>query len=141
MCWKSHVSSLCNKISKVCDVFYKLRYYVPLCALRIVYFSLVQAYLQYSLINWERANKSTITPLEKSQNKIIRIGLFCHKRTAIENLFAKFHTLKLTDLYKLECAKFMYKFKNGLLPTSFNKYFTNLKSIYSYNTRYKKKIK
>ena len=139
--WRFHVSSLCNKISKVCGVFYKLRYYVPLCTLRIVYFSLVQSYLQYSLINWGRANKSTISPLEKLQKKIIRISLFYHKRNAIGNLFAKFHVLKLTDLYKLECAKFMYKFENGLLPISFNNYFTNLKSIHPYNTRYKVKSK
>ena len=45
--WKSHASSLCNKILKVCGVFYKLRYYVALCTLRIVYFSLVQSYSQY----------------------------------------------------------------------------------------------
>ena len=56
-------------------------------------------------------------------------------------IFAKFHVLKLTDLYKLERAKFMYKFENGLLPISFNNYFTNLKSIHSYNTRYKVKSK
>ena len=93
------------------------------------------------LINWGCANKSTINPLEKLQNKIIRISLFCHKRTAIGNLFAKFHVLKLTDLYKLECAKFTYKFENGLLPISFNNYFTNLKSIHAYNTRYKVKSK
>ena len=67
--------------------------------------------------------------------------MFYHKRNAIGNLFAKFHVLKLTDLYKLECAKFMYKFENGLLPISFNNYFTNLKSIHPYNTRYKVKSK
>ena len=106
-----------------------------------MYFSLVQSYLQYSLINWGRANKSTINPLEKLQNKIIRISLFCHKRTAIGNLFAKFFVLKLIDLYKLECTKFMYKFENGLLPISFSNCFTNLKSILSYNTRYKEKSK
>ena len=78
-----------------------------------MYFSLVQSYLQYSLINWGRANKSTISPLEKLQKKSIRISLFYHKRNPIENLFAKFHVLKLIDLYKLECAKFMYKFENS----------------------------
>ena len=119
-------------------VFYKLRYYVPLCTLRVLYFSLVQFYLQYSLINWGRAHKSTINTLEKLQNKIIRISLFGHKRAAIENLFSKFYVLKISDLYKLECAKFMYKFENGLLPIAFNNYFTYINSIHSYNTQYKK---
>ena len=35
----------------------------------------------------------------------------------------------------------MYKFENGLLPISFNNYFTNLESIHLYNTRYKAKSK
>ena len=76
--WKHHISDLCNKISKVCGVFYKLRYYVPLCTLRVVYFSLVQSYLQYSLINWGRAHKSTINSLEKLLDNVIRISLFYH---------------------------------------------------------------
>ena len=49
--WKAHVSNLCSKLSRVCGFFYKLRHYVPLNTLRIVYFSLVQSHLQYSLIN------------------------------------------------------------------------------------------
>ena len=54
--WKAHVSGLCSKLSRVCGVFYKLQQYVPLNTIRIVYFSLVQSHLQYSLINWGRAN-------------------------------------------------------------------------------------
>ena len=70
--WKAHVSSLCNKLSKICGVFYKLNF-VPFRCLRTVYFSLVQLHLQYSLINWGRANNSTLHPLQIIQNKIIRV--------------------------------------------------------------------
>ena len=67
--------------------------------------------------------------------------MFGHKRAAIEHPFSKFYVLKISDLYKLECAKFMYKFENGLLPIAFNNYFTYVNSIHSYNTRYKKTSK
>ena len=117
--WKAHVHGLCSKLSRVCGIFYKLRHYIPQNTLRIVYFSLVQSHLQYSLNNWERANKVTLHPLEIMQNKIIRASLFCHKRTLIENLYVKFYVLKLSDLIKLEYVKFMYQFENNLLPVFF----------------------
>ena len=136
--WKAHISSLCSKLSKICGVFYKLRYFVPFHCLRTVYFSLVQSHLQYSLINWGRANNSTLHPLQIIQNKIIRVCLFGHKRTLIDNLYTKFQVLKLSDLSKLEYAKFMYKFENNSLPIFFNNYFTQLDSIHSYNSCQKK---
>ena len=139
--WKAHVTGLCSKLSRVCGIFYKLRHYVPLNTLRIVYFSLVQSHLQYSLINWGRANNVTLHPLEIMQNKIIRASLFCHKRTLIGNLYVNFHVLKLSDLIKLEYVKFMYWFENNLLPVSFKKYFTNLDCIHAYDTHSKQKSK
>ena len=36
--WKAHVSGLCNKLSRVSGVFYKLRHYVPLNTLRLCIF-------------------------------------------------------------------------------------------------------
>ena len=141
--WKAHVSGLCSKLSRVCGIFYKLRHYVPqnTMYLRIVYFSLVQSHLQYSLINWGRANNVTLYPLKIMQNKIIRVGLFCHKRTLIGNLYVNFHVLKLSDLIKLEYVKFMYRFENNLLSVSFKKYFTNLDCIHAYDTCSKQKSK
>ena len=141
--WKAHVSNLCSKLSRVYGIFYKLRHYVPLNTLRIVYFSLVQSHLQYSLINWGKANNVTLHRLEIMQNKIIRASLFCHKRTLIGNLYVNFHVLKLSDLIKLhvEYVKFMYQFENNLLPVSFKKYFSNLDCIHAYDTRSKQKSK
>ena len=97
--------------------------------------------MQYSLINWGRANNNTLHPLQIIQNKIIRVCLFCHKRTLIDNLYTKFQVLKLSDLCKLEYAKFMYKFVNNSLLIFFDNYFTNLDLIHSYNTRQKKQNK
>ena len=95
--WKAYVSGLCRKLSRVCGVFHNLWHYVPLNTLRIMYFSLVQSHLQYSLINWGRANAITLYPLVIMQNKIIRASLFCYKRTLIGNLHVNFYVLKLSD--------------------------------------------
>ena len=70
--------------------------FIPFRCLKTVYFSLVQSHLQYSLINWGRANNSTLHPLQIIQNKIIRVCLFGHKRILIDNLYTKFQVLKLS---------------------------------------------
>ena len=43
----------------------------------------------------------------------------------------------LTDMIKIEFAKFMFKYNNRLLPPSFNNSFTKLDVIHHYNTRQK----
>ena len=55
--WEHHVFSICSKLSKTSGFFYKLRHYVPLSTLGILYFSLIQSHLQHSILNWGRANK------------------------------------------------------------------------------------
>ena len=39
----------------------------------------------------------------------------------------------------MEIAKFMFRFKNKILPISFDNYFTNLSKIDKYNTKQKAK--
>ena len=57
----------------------------------------------------------------------------------IDNLYAKLQVVKLSDLCKLEYAKFMYKFENNSLPIFSDNYFTNLDSIHLYSTTLAKK--
>ena len=57
------------------------------------------------------------------------------------DVYAKLQVVKLSDLCKLEYAKFIYKFENNSLPIFSDNYFTNLDSIHLYNTCQKKKNK
>ena len=52
-------------------------------------------------------------------------------------LYAKLKILKLNDIYTLQIAKLMHKFKHDCLPSVFNYLFTKLDNIHSYNTRQK----
>ena len=55
---KNQIDHFCSKLSKVCGMVFKLRHFVPLTTLKVVYYSLFQSNIQYSLINWGRAAKS-----------------------------------------------------------------------------------
>ena len=78
--WRTHIDKVCKKVLKVCGMIYKLRYYVPLSTLKIVYFSLFHSHIKYSLLNWGRASKSIPYKLKILQNKILRAMLFCSNR-------------------------------------------------------------
>ena len=77
---KNQIDYLAKKLSKVCGMIYKLRHYVPLSTLRIVYNSMFHSHIQYSLLNWDRAAKSHFHKLSILQNKILRACLFCSRR-------------------------------------------------------------
>ena len=108
---------------------YKLRCYVPLYALKIVYFSLFYSYIQYSLLNRGKASKSILYKLKILQNIILRTMLFCTK------LFCS----KLDDMIAMKYAKFIFKFNNHMLPDSFNYYFTKLENVNKCNTKQKRR--
>ena len=74
--WNIHIDNLSKKLSKVCGMIYKLRYYVPLSTLKIVYYSMFYSHLQYSLLNWGRANKTKLHQLAVLQNTILRACRF-----------------------------------------------------------------
>ena len=57
--WKNQIDHLCRKFSKVCGMVCKLRRYVSLSiTLKLVYYSLFNSNIQYSLLSWGRAAKS-----------------------------------------------------------------------------------
>ena len=137
--WRTHIDKICKKVSKVCGMIYKLRYYVPLSTLKIVYFSLFHSHIQYSLLNWGRASKSILYKLKILQNKILRAMLFCSKQDRTNLLYFKLKILKLENMIAMEYAKFIFKFNNHMLPDSFNCYFTKLENVHKYNTKQKQR--
>ena len=137
--WRTHIDKICKKVSKVCGMIYKLRYYVPLSTLKIVYFSLFHSHIQYSLLNWGRASKSILYKLKILQNKILRAMLFCSKQNQTNLLYFKLKILKLEDMISMEYAKFIFKFNNHMLPDSFNCYFTKLEYVHKCNTKQKQR--
>ena len=77
-------------------------------------------------------------PLLILMNKAIKCinfkGLRLREKETLK-LFRKDKILQVNDMFKLELAKFMYKYYNRLLPANFNRYFTSVDSIHNYNTR------
>ena len=134
--WKTHVKYLCEKLSKMCGMFAKLRHCCNKPLLRIIYFALVESHLQYCNIIWGSASEKTLAPLLKLQDKIVRIMCFAQPESSrIEDLYSDLKLLDLNQLNKLAKAKFVYKFKNKKLPKRFDNFLTTQNSHHRYSLR------
>ena len=67
--WNLQIQSLCIKLSKTAGIISKLRHYVDMSTLRLIYFSLVHSHVLYGILSW---GSEFSTNLQTIQNKIIR---------------------------------------------------------------------
>ena len=114
-------------------MLFKLKHYTNISVLKSVYFALSHSYLTYSILNWGRANKTTLLPLIRLQNKAVRTLEYNKTKTTV--LYSKHKILEIPDLLQLSVPKFMYVFYNGGLPYHFDNYFAEIASVHIYKTR------
>ena len=116
--WKSHVDKIANKLSKYSGILCRLKHFLPTHILRMIYCSLIQSNLNFSLLTWG----FDCNRLIKLQKKIIRI-ITCSKYNAhTEPLFKILELLKLKDMITLNTLKFYWKLKNNKVPDYFISY-------------------
>ena len=104
--WKPQIEKLVTQLSKSCGMLFKLKHYTNTSVLKSVYFALFHSYLTYSILNWGRANKTTLLPLIRLQNKAVRTLEYNKTKTTV--LYSKHKILEIPDLFQLSVAKFMY---------------------------------
>ena len=139
--WKYHIQKLHKKLSKICELIFKLRNYVPLSTRKLIYYSIFQPILLYSLISCGRATKLSLHQLYVLQNRFIRASLVLQKTTTTKLMYFKFQILKLKYMIKIEIAKFMFRLKDKILSISFDSYFSNLSEIHIDNNLLDKQLK
>jgi len=131
--WKPQIEKLVTQLSKSCGMLFKLKLYTNTSVLKSVYFALFHSYLTYSILNWGRANKTTLLPLIGLQNKAVRTLEYNKTKTTV--LLSKHKILEIPDLIQLSVAKFICSFYNGGLPNQIDNYFAEIRSAHKYQTR------
>ena len=113
MSWKCHTDMISNKLSKYTGILSKLKHYIPPYILRMLYFSMVNAHLNYGILVWGFVP----TRLIKIQKRTIRT-ITCSKYNAhTEPLFKIMDILRLKDLLDINALTFYYKYLRGTLPS------------------------
>ena len=71
--WKRHVNHLCDKMSRLIGVIYRVRDEIPFYALRRLYFGLAHGHLMNMVSVWSNAPIAYLKRLQTLQNRILKI--------------------------------------------------------------------
>ena len=122
-------------MSKAIGLIYKSSFCLNNSALLTLYYSLIYPYLSYCASVWASTYPTNLRKLITLQKRVVRMM----SRTAFdahtESLFKNLRILNLKDICKPQIGKFMYQYKSGLLPNSFNDMFLVTQQMHSYGTR------
>ena len=126
--WDKHVFEICNKISKTVGILSVLKHKFPIRILLMIYNSLILSHINYGVTLWGFNNCNRLKQLQKKAIRYItNSSFFAHTKPLCKTL----NCLLFDDIFDLACAKFYFKFKNGLLPM----YFYENKFIEAYECR------
>ena len=131
--WSAHINYIHSKLSRASYILSKLRHYVDLNTLKMIYYSLAYPHLSYCITAWGGASKSLIHPLITLQNKIVRIITFSDFQAHAPPLFHKLQLLAINDIYNRNLAILIHNFQNNKLTGSTN--LITLDKFHKYNTR------
>ena len=89
-----------------------------------VYHALVNSYVRCGIIVWGSASQNVLNPLQTVINKAIRIITFApFGNLDLSPAYKQLNILTVQKTYNFEIAKFAFKHKNNLLPTTIGNYF------------------
>ena len=96
--WKAHIEYLCKKLSVTSYLFMKLRHDVDITILINEYNGLVYLNLHFSIINWGKANPTTLQELNNQHKRILRIINFSDYQAPFTSLHCKYNIVKITNI-------------------------------------------
>ena len=133
--FKPHILQLETKLAKTVGIHSKLRHILPLSALRLLYFSLIDLHLLYALPIWGSTFPSYFKKLQRHQSKSICLIFNISPKTSVSPHYYKLKILKLADLYNYEIAKIMHQHSRKALSDYLSSFFTTTRQIYNFPTR------
>ena len=103
--WSHHINHIGNKLSKICGVLSRLKHYVPVLILKIIYNSLFLSDLNYGITAWGFNVGPRIKTLQKKAIRYIsNVKYNSHTTPVFKNL----QLLQAVDIFKLACFNFCF---------------------------------
>ena len=131
MNWNSHTQKIANKISRTLGVMNRLKRYLPISAMKLMYDSLILSHLQFGITSWG----FEWDRISKLQKRALRIMTNSKYNAHTDPLFKRLHLLKVNDIFDVQCLKFWYKFVNKKLPNYFRDMFKYNYELHEIGTR------
>ena len=109
----------------------KLKRYLPISVMKLMYDSLILSHLQFGITCWGfECNR-----LVKLQKRALRIMFNSKYNAHTEPLFKDLKLLKIDGIFDIQCMKCFDKFTNNTLPKYFHSLFRYNRDIYEIVTR------
>jgi hypothetical protein len=112
-----------------------------LCSITKGHTSFIYPYLTYCILIWGNSPATTLWPVYKLQKVAIRIIANLRRQNSSYSFCKNNSLLRLPEIYTLYTGIFMFKYKNGFLPSIFNNLFVQNLTIHNYPTRNSKKLR
>jgi hypothetical protein len=134
--WNDHQEQISKKIIKSTAVIVRIRHFINLKALKLIYYALVYPYLIYGNLIWGNTYKKRTQKLVNIQKKIFRLMTFNSYFDHTEPIFKELEILSIYKLNQYLTSLFMLRYHNlKNLPETFVNYFIANNEIHDHGTR------
>ena len=116
-------------------MLYKVRDFVNVNILKLIYYALSESHINYACIIWGQ-NFSAINRLYICQKKALRIINFKECNAPSSPLFHYSKIIKIADKVKIENCFFINKHTNNKLPSIFTNWFAFSSMSHNYQTSF-----
>ena len=121
--WNQHIHDIAIKLNRANALLYTIRNFINRHILRIIYFAIFDAHLNYGNLIWGQ-NLNAVSRIVVLQKKALRIMNFHSGDSHSTPLFKSNHILKREDKILIENILFINKSLNNLLPSISKNWFT-----------------
>ena len=118
--WNMQNKELTKKIASGIGALKRVRSFVPVATLYLIFNSLVQPYFNYCCTVWDSCNKTLADKLQKLQNRAARVLTFSGYDINADVLIDRLGWRKLSSQRQFQKAVMVYKSLNGLAPQTCN---------------------
>ena len=119
--WSYHTDYISAKLSRSVGMLSKIRHYVNVHTLRMIYYGIFSSTLTYAAQIWGQIQNQHINRVIKLQDRAIRIINFARYCDSRNPLYLKSNILKFNDNLNLLNFLFVYDSLKCNLPSIFNK--------------------
>ena len=131
--WKKQINRVKTKLSSASYIIAKSKNYLDQQTLKLLYYTLAFPHINYCLTAWGGTYKTTLQPIVKLQNRIIRIISYNSFLCPTKPLYLHHKILPFNQLYKLNTLILIHKIKNKTISGYTN--ILQLTNTHNYNTR------
>jgi hypothetical protein len=120
MDWTEHISYIKTKIRPFLAMLRRTTYLIPSSTRLSVYYSYIHCHLTYLAPLWGYTTNTRLDELTRFQNKAIRLIFWQDYRggTNTEDLFRKYHILRINQIVKYEGMMTIFKLDKGLMRST-----------------------